>query len=405
MDITQLMEAPAYHNIYARRPRIARILFSVMSDSDEEAVDERDKSMRFSAYVNPTKTTADSLKKIHEPPKLALELQLAVARYCHDSAPALWTLMHTNSPVRKDAQKLFWAIPDVWFLYNGDLDCVCSAATVCDPHVRPFVQQLVLPIERTLRLRPAEAQAWWHRLRGAFPAIKKVWLIGGKWDVKTLVDSWTKEPPGSEAVELVTAPIHANPTIWNRDGTRSDGDSSNWKVVHLPEPDAAVRTFRGSDPQIEQLLKDRIRVVRCQAELAKAVPGSETNEAHNDYLRKLEAEHALVEQLDERVTNLRSLRGAWGKPGSAEWNSWEHRFWTVLSVGALLSARPKGMSRRKATKAREGCRSPAYLPVRPLPCACLMHTHIWAGSLYGTKAVLRGFLFAGRDKIDDRIVA
>jgi hypothetical protein len=331
MDLTQLLEEPYTYNVYSKRQRLAGILFRALEDDTED-----DKSIPFSEFVAPHGAIGPAALEPFS--KLALELKLAVAAYCADSPSTLWALMSTCSIVRKGAEKHFWAFPNVWFLHDGALDCLCRAVKVCDPHVRKFVQQLVLPIDSPPTVPEGEAKVWWGRLKRGFPAAKKVWLLGRKPQVAPLLSAWKKGEPGTEAVEVVTSSYFARPMIWNRDGTFTHGDPKNWKVVHLPEPDPALRLFRGSVDWIQHILDHRMMAEERGAKQEEHLKTLTSPELVIRDIVDIRDNRSSIREMDIDIMALRRLRNGWGEPGSAEWQEWERRFWAVLSSDALRCA-------------------------------------------------------------------
>jgi hypothetical protein len=62
--------------------------------------------------------TSTKAKNFPQFMQLPTELQLSVLRFC-DSA-VLFQLMRVSSYMRKEAQKLFWSYPDVWYRIQGN---------------------------------------------------------------------------------------------------------------------------------------------------------------------------------------------------------------------------------------------------------------------------------------------
>jgi hypothetical protein len=335
MDLTQVDDAPRCYNVYAKRARVAGLLLRSPGSFGDD--DETDRSLPFSTFVSLPKTADYGNNTEKKLPYLAMELKLAIVAQCEDSPSTLWALMHTSSGLRQDAQRLFWSSPDIWYLHDGDLDCVCCTTKLCDPRVRRFAQQLVFPVEPKRGITPEEAKVWWTRMKRGFPAVKRVWIIGRNWAVRPLVSAW-KSMPDTAAIDLVQSSSHAEPKVWKREGTQSVGNSSNWKVVHLPEPDSALRTFRGSDDKIEQLLTKRNQQSTRSAELYMTLRMFLTPMVLHRTIATIIDNHKSIVKLDAAILALRRRRNDWGERSSPEWKEWERRFWAVLSADALLCA-------------------------------------------------------------------
>lgn len=335
MDLTQLLAEPYTYNVYGKRERLAGILFRALEDDTED-----DKSTAFGDFVGTPEGAVD-VRTLEPFAKLALELKLAIASYCTDSPAALWALMGTCTIVRKRAEKHFWSFPNVFFLHDGELACLCRAAKICDPHVRKYVQQLVLPIDTPPDQPDHEALAWWRRLKRGFPALKKVWLVGRKPQVAPLLTAWKKREPGTEGIDVVTSSHFARPMVWDRsDGTYTIADpiALDWRVVHLPEPDPAFRAFRGSVGWIERMLINRKAGEKDLADREEELPTLHSPGHVVEQIIKIRDLKSALREVDSDIMGVRRLRGSWGVVGSAEWKDCERRFWDVLETDALRCA-------------------------------------------------------------------
>ncbi|KAF2828286.1 hypothetical protein CC86DRAFT_454905 [Ophiobolus disseminans] len=313
------------------------------------------------------------LDSTHRPParvflqftQLPAELQLQIFSHC-DSA-VLFQLMHVSSATRREAAKLFWSYPDLWWKIDGDwllaggfpghisyaLEFLASVKQmeVEFADLGSFAHNAWEDGERQYarpppsHVRDQQIHNFWQILQRRFPSAANVILTYPSsnklpaWEVVTL--DWTRNsvlPPRKK----FRGPVGAFCRI-EHDIYRSSCLQSAVRVLRIYAIEAyylqdgqrpCICPSPGCGLQFALPGEWAIHAIDAMHDEDKDLPSKQLESLFQDHSARL----ARIEQQCEDA--MESLRSDWGEEGGTRRTAIEHAFLSQLQHDPLYTRRP-----------------------------------------------------------------